>query len=40
MKNNLRIYAEQTGVKGQPPDVRKFLELSYLTDALTELGKR
>jgi NitT/TauT family transport system substrate-binding protein len=40
MKNNLRIYAEQTGAKGQPPDVRKFVELSYLTEALAELGKR
>jgi ABC-type nitrate/sulfonate/bicarbonate transport system substrate-binding protein len=40
MKNNLRIYAEQTGAKGPPPDVRKFLELSYLNEALTELGKR
>ena len=36
MKNNLRIYAEQTGAKGAPPDVRKFVELSYLTEALTE----
>ena len=40
MKNNLRVYAEQTGAKGPPPDVRKFIELSYLTEALTELGKR
>jgi len=40
MKNNLRIYAEQTGAKGPPPDVRKFVELSYLTEALAELGKR
>ncbi|MGZ8426187.1 MAG: hypothetical protein ACXWYD_14660 [Candidatus Binatia bacterium] len=40
MKNNLRVYAEQTGAKGPPPDVRKFVELSYLTEALTELGKR
>ena len=40
MKNNLRVYAEQTGAKGPPPDVRKFIELSYLNEALTELGKR
>ena len=40
MKNNLRIYAEQTGAKGQPPDVRNYVELSYLTQALTDLGKR
>ncbi|HYA28337.1 MAG TPA: hypothetical protein VEI95_05925 [Acidobacteriota bacterium] len=40
MKQNLRAYAEQTGAKGPPPDVRKFVELSYLSEALAELGKR
>jgi ABC-type nitrate/sulfonate/bicarbonate transport system substrate-binding protein len=40
MKNNLRIYFEQTGAKGPAPDVRKYLELGYLNEALTELGKR
>jgi hypothetical protein len=40
MKHNLRTYAEQIGAKGAPPDVRKFVELSYLTEALTEIGKR
>ena len=40
MKHNLRAYAEQTGAKGTPPDVRKFVELSYLTEALREIGKR
>ncbi len=40
MKHNLRVYAEQTGAKRPVPDVRKFVELSYLTEALTELGKR
>jgi NitT/TauT family transport system substrate-binding protein len=40
MKHNLRVYAEQTGAKGPLPDVRKFVELSYLTEALAELGKR
>jgi hypothetical protein len=40
MKHNLRVYAEQSGAKRPVPDVRKFLELSYLTEALTELGKR
>jgi NitT/TauT family transport system substrate-binding protein len=39
MKHNLRVYAEQKGAKA-PPDVRKFLDLSYLNDALAELGKR
>jgi hypothetical protein len=32
MKHNLRAYAEQTGAKGAPPDVRKFVELSHLTE--------
>ena len=40
MKQNLRAYAEQTGAKGGPPDVRRFLELSYLNEALSDLGKR
>jgi NitT/TauT family transport system substrate-binding protein len=40
MKHNLRVYAEQTGAKGAPADVRKYVELSYLSEALIELGKR
>jgi hypothetical protein len=40
MRHNLRVYAEQNGAKGPPADVRKFLDLSYLNDALAELGKR
>jgi len=40
MKHNLRVYAEQSGVKRPVPNVHKFLELSYLNEALTELGKR
>lgn len=39
MKHNLRVYAEQKGAKTSP-DVRKFLDLSYLNDAIAELGKR
>jgi len=39
-ETHLRAYAEQTGAKGAPPDVRKFVELSYLNQALTEIGKR
>jgi len=39
MKQNLRVYAEQTGVKSVP-DARKYVELSYLSEALFELGKR
>ena len=34
-KDNLRAYAEQTAAKGAPP-----VELSCLTEALTEIGKR
>jgi NitT/TauT family transport system substrate-binding protein len=40
MKVNLGVYADQTGAKGPLPDVGKFVELSYLNDALKELGKR
>lgn len=40
MRHNLRVYAEQTGAKGPPPDAQKFVDLSYLSDALAELGKR
>lgn len=40
MRHNLRVYAEQTGSKNPPGDVRKYLDLSYLNDALAELGKR
>jgi NitT/TauT family transport system substrate-binding protein len=40
MKHNLRVYAEQSGVKGPLPDIRKFVELSYLSGALKEIGKR
>ena len=40
MKHNLRVYAEQTGAKAAPPDARKFVELSYLTEALAELARR
>jgi ABC-type nitrate/sulfonate/bicarbonate transport system substrate-binding protein len=40
MKVNIRVYAEQTGAKGPLPDVHKFVDMSYLNDALKELGKR
>ena len=40
MKHNLLVYAEQSGVKGPLPDIRKFVELSYLSEALKEIGKR
>ena len=40
MKYNLRIYAEQAGIKGPPPNVAKFIDQSYLHEALKELNKR
>ena len=40
MKHNLRVYAELSAAKRPVPDVRKFLELSYLNEALAELGIR
>jgi len=39
MKHNLRVYAELSTPKRPVPDVRKFLELSYLSEAIAELGK-
>ncbi len=40
MKHNIRVYYEQTGAKASVPDVFKFVEMSYLTEALKELGKK
>ena len=40
MKNNIRIYAEQTGAKGPLPDVAKYVDRSYLFEALKELDRR
>jgi hypothetical protein len=40
MKYNLRIYAEQSGLKGPPPNIAKFIDQSYLYEALKELSKR
>ena len=40
MKNNIRIYAEQTGVKGPLPDAGRYVDQSYLHDALKEIDKR
>jgi NitT/TauT family transport system substrate-binding protein len=39
MKYNLRIYAEQTGAKGSP-SYAKYIDQSYLYDALKELKKK
>jgi ABC-type nitrate/sulfonate/bicarbonate transport system substrate-binding protein len=40
MKNNIRIYAEQTGAKGPLPDASKYVDRSYLLEALKELERR
>ncbi|MGZ8495914.1 MAG: ABC transporter substrate-binding protein [Candidatus Binatia bacterium] len=40
MKHNIRVYYEQTGAKAPVPDVFKFVEMSYLNDALKEMGRR
>ena len=40
MKYNVRFYADQTGAKGPPPDVSKFVDRSYLLEALRELDKK
>ena len=40
IKNNIRIYAEQTGAKGPLPDASKYVEQSYLREAIKELEKR
>ena len=40
MKNNIRIYAELTGAKGPLPDPAKYVDRSYLLEALKELDRR
>ncbi len=41
MKYNIRIYAEQSGIKGPPPpNIAKFIDQSYLYEALKELNRR
>jgi len=40
MKYNIRIYAEQSAIKGPPPNVAKFIDQSYLYEALKELNRR
>ena len=40
MKNNIRIYAEQTGARGPLPDPSKYVDRSYLLEALKELERR
>jgi NitT/TauT family transport system substrate-binding protein len=40
LKYNIRIYADQTGVKGPLPEPGKYVDQSYLKEALAGLGKR
>src|SRR5918999_2708694 len=40
MKYNIRIYADQTGVKGPLPAPAKFVDQSYLYEAVRELTKQ
>jgi len=40
MKHNIRVYYDQTGAKAPVPDVSKFVEMSFLNDALKEFGKK
>jgi NitT/TauT family transport system substrate-binding protein len=40
LKYNIRIYADQTGVKGPLPEPAKYVDHSYLQEALKDLGKR
>jgi hypothetical protein len=40
LKTVIEVYAEQAGMAGQPPRPDKYVDATYLTDALTELGWR
>ena len=40
LKTVVEIYAEQTGMKGPIPSVEKYVDMSYLKQALKELGWR
>jgi len=40
LKNNIRIYAEQTGAKAPLPDAGKYVDRSYLLEATKELDRR
>jgi len=39
LKNNIRIYAEQSGTKGPLPNASRYIDQSYLRDALREIEK-
>ena len=40
LKTVVEIYAEQTQMKGPLPSPSKYVDLTYLKEALTELGKK
>jgi len=40
LKYNIRIYSEQTGAKRPLPDPDKFVDQSYLNEALKQIDKR
>ena len=40
LKTVIDIYAEQTGMKGAIPSPEKYVDASYLRQALKELGLR
>ena len=40
LKTVVEIYAEQTGMKGPIPNPEKYVDMSYLKQALKELGWR
>jgi hypothetical protein len=39
MKYNIRIYADQTGMKAPLPAPTKFVDQSYLSEAVKELTR-
>jgi hypothetical protein len=40
MKYNIRFYADQTGAKGPLPEPTKYVDQSYLREALKELERK
>lgn len=40
MKHNVRVYYEQANPKAPVPDASKFVDMSYLNEALKDFGKR
>lgn len=40
IRTNIRIYAEQTGAKGPLPDTSKYVDQSFLREAIKEIDKR